>query len=131
MEQLTDLQTDRLGDIDVSPDDLETMQAGDYVLHARGGELVRHPVDKTRLPMDPEGHVQRLGLVQSPNGTIYATQRTWFHKSTDGGANWTHLQRNPGAFDGWRIQFDANWTMLKATLAIDRHPRYGHLKMKA
>ena len=119
-ENLTDLKTDRLGDVDVTPEDLEAMQAGDYILHARSGELRHHPVEKTRLPLDPEGHVQRLGLVQSPDGTIFATQRTWFHKSTDDGATWTHHVRDPGGFSGWMLQFDAEGTMLNVCHAGDR-----------
>ncbi len=119
-ENLTDLKTDRLGDIDVTSEDLEAMQAGDYVLHARDGILSKHPVEKIRLPIDPEGHVQRLGLVQSPDGTLYATQRTWFHRSKDGGTTWTHLERDPGAFSGWMLQFDSNGTMLNVCHAGDR-----------
>ncbi len=120
MEHLTDLKTDRLGGVDVHPADLEAMQSGDYILHACAGDLSHHPANKIRLPIDPEGHVQRLGLVLSPEGAIYATQRTWFHKSTDGGATWNHLQRDPGAFNGWMLQFDSEGKMLNVSHAGDR-----------
>ena len=106
------LSTEFMGGVTVQPDDLAAMQAGDYVLHARAGRLNRVPVEKTRLPRDPQGHVQRLCLVQAPNGTIYAAQHTLLHRSTDGGATWEHLERDPSVCAGWRLQFDSDGTML-------------------
>ena len=106
------LSTQFMGSVTVQPHDLAAMQAGDYILHARDGRLDRVPVEKIRLPRDPYGHVQRLCLVQAPNGTIYAAQHTLLHRSTDGGATWEHLERDPSVCAGWRLQFDDNGTML-------------------
>jgi len=112
MEEPTYLQTNRLGGVDVQADQLKAMQAGDYILHARGGKLEKVAVDKTRLPLDPQGHVQRLNMVQAPDGTIYAAQHTLIHKSTDSGRTWEHLERDPTPFGGWRLQFDDDGAML-------------------
>ena len=43
-----------IGGTAVTPADLEAMHAGDYILRARGGELSRVPVEKIRLPRDPQ-----------------------------------------------------------------------------
>jgi len=112
VEALSTLKTDRLGGVGITSSDLEAMQAGEYILHARNGSLLKHPVEKIRLPLDPEGHVQRLGLVQAPDGTLYATQQTLFHRSTDGGRTWEHLERSLEGLDGWRLQFHPDGTML-------------------
>ena len=87
------LSTKDMGGVAVTEQQLREMQAGDYILHARNGSLDKVQVEKIRLPLDPEGHVQRLGLIQAPNGTIYASQHTLFSKSTDGGKTWEHLER--------------------------------------
>ena len=116
------LSTQYMGGVTVQPDDLAAMQAGDYVLHARAGRLNRVPVGKIRLPRDPRGHVQRLCLAQAPNGTIYAAQHTLLHRSTDGGATWEHLERDPDVCDGWRIQFDNDGTMLNVGSAGPGQP---------
>ncbi len=116
------LSTEFMGGVTVQPEDLAAMQAGDYVLHARAGRLNRVPVEKTRLPRDPQGHVQRLCLVQAPNGTIYAAQHTLLHRSTDGGATWEHLERDPSVCGGWRLQFDNDGTMLNVGLAGPGQP---------
>ncbi len=90
---------------------LRAMQDGDYILLARGGELVRVPVRKTRLPLDPVGHVQRLNFAAAPDGTLYAAQHSLWHRSTDGGETWTHLERSsPG--EGWRLQFAPDGSMV-------------------
>ena len=106
------LSTQYMGGVTVQPADLAAMQAGDYVLHARAGRLTRVPVEKISLPRDPRGHVQRLCLAQAPDGTIYAAQHTLLHRSTDGGATWEHLERDPDVCHGWRIQFDDDGAML-------------------
>ena len=93
-----------LGGVEVSPEDLVAMQQDDYVLHGCGGELTRVPVEKIQMPLDPEGHVQRLCLVATADGTVYAAQHTLFSRSTDGGATWEHLERDPTLFGGWRLQ---------------------------
>jgi hypothetical protein len=73
MEESTHLRTDRLGGVEVGAEQLEAMQAGGYILHARNGKLKKAPVEKTRMPLDPQGYVQDVRLVLAPNGTIYAS----------------------------------------------------------
>ena len=104
--------TQDMGGVSVSPDELHAMQAGDYILHGRAGTLEQVPVEKVRLPIDPQGHTQRLNMERAPNGTIYAAQHTLLHRSTDGGRTWDHLQRDPDICDGWRMQFDDDGAML-------------------
>jgi len=106
------LSTHNKGGVAVKPSELAAMQAGDYILHARDGELQKVAVEKIRFPRDPQGHPQRLNMVQAPNGTIYAAQHTLIHKSTDGGRTWEHLHRDPARFGGWRLLFDDEGTML-------------------
>ncbi len=65
----------------ITADELRAMQAADYVLLERGGELERVPVRKTRLPLDPVGHVQRLNFTAAPDGTLYAAQHSLWHRS--------------------------------------------------
>ena len=43
-----------------SADDLAGMQAGDYILHARDGQLTKVGAQKATLPHDPFGHIQRV-----------------------------------------------------------------------
>ena len=108
-----------IGGTAVTPTDLEAMHAGDYILRARGGELSRVPVEKTRLPRDAQGHTQRLGLVRDGNGTIYAAQHTLIHRSADGGRTWEHLQRDPTPFGTWRLQFDDQGAMITVGQSAD------------
>ena len=89
------LSTHNMGGVSIQPDELQAMQANDYILHARDKKLEKVSVEKIRLPRDPEGHTQRLCLAQAPNGVIYAAQHTLLHKSTDGGKTWEHLRRDP------------------------------------
>jgi len=111
-EALTERDTGQLGGAVPSPEDLAAMQRGEHILHARHGEVTQIPVEKVRLPLDPQGHVQRLGLTLAPDGTVYAAQHTLFSSSTDGGRTWTHQERDPSQFDGWRLQFDGTGRML-------------------
>ncbi|MDP6438558.1 MAG: sialidase family protein [Candidatus Brocadiia bacterium] len=107
------LSTQDMGAVKVTEDQLREMQVGDYILHARGGKLEKVAVEKTRLPVDPEGHVQCQSLAQAPNGTICAAQRTIISQSTDGGRTWQHAHhKDPGRFSCWRIRFDAESTVL-------------------
>ena len=107
------LSTQDLGGVKVTEDQLREMQAGDYILHARGGKLQKVEVEKIRFPVDPEGHTQCLSLAQAPNGAIYAAQRTIVSKSTDGGRTWEHFHhRDPSPYGWWRIRFAADGTML-------------------
>jgi hypothetical protein len=100
------LSTQNMGGVEVTAKQLKEMQADDYILHARNGKLQKVPVEKIRLPLDAQGHVQRLGLILTPNGTIYASQYTLISKSTDAGKTWEHLQRDPSPFGGWLLQVD-------------------------
>jgi hypothetical protein len=99
------------------------MQAGDYILHAYNGVLRKVSVEKIRLPLDPAGHVQWLGMALAPGGTIYASQKTIISRSTDGGRTWEHLkrdhwwklmQRDPTRAEsgGWLLQVNGNGRLL-------------------
>lgn len=88
------------GGVSVSPADLREMQAGDYILHGKNGKLSRIPVKKTRIPLDPHGHVQTLAFIQCPDGSLYACQATIISKSTDGGMSWDHLTRTEARANG-------------------------------
>lgn len=101
------LSTRDMGGVQVTPQQLREMQAGDYILHARAGKLQKVPVKKTRLPVDPKGHVQILGLLQAPDGTLYAHQLSQFTKSTDGGKTWEHFERDPSQFGDWILQINS------------------------
>ena len=74
------------------------MQASDYILHVRDGHLGKVPVENIRLSRDPQEHTQRLCMAQSPDGSLYATQHTLLHKSSDRGRTWTHLPRDPTVY---------------------------------
>ncbi|HJP32028.1 MAG: sialidase family protein [Candidatus Latescibacteria bacterium] len=103
--------------IDPDPIDeaaLRDMQSGDYILHSRDGRLQQLPVEKTRLPRDPSGHVQRLNFVSSPDGTLYAAQHSLWHRSTDAGISWIHMERNPPE-GGWRVEFAPDGAMVNVT----------------
>ena len=102
--------------VEVSPTQLRSMQEGDYILHAKDGRLSKVPVQKTRLPHDPCGHVQRLALFVGHDKTIYAAQCSVLSRSTDGGKTWTHLRREtPGSdvpenhFMQMRVLADGSW----------------------
>ena len=61
------LQTGILGGVaGPSAEELTAMQKGQYILHARDGKLTKVQVQKSRLPHDPEGHVQSEWTAQSP-----------------------------------------------------------------
>ncbi len=68
------LSTQNLGGVVITEEELRAMHAGDYIVHARNGKLKQVPVQKIRMPLDPKGHYQSLGLVLAPDGTIYAAQ---------------------------------------------------------
>ncbi len=110
------LSTQDMGGVTVTEEQLRAMQEGDYILHACGGKLQKVPVEKVRLPRDPLGNVQRVCMVKAPDGTIYAAQHVYLHKSTDGGRTWEHLQRDPSPLGAWRLQFDQEGTMLNVCL---------------
>lgn len=109
------------GGVSVTPDQLRAMQAGDHILHARDGHLRQVTAHKTRLPLDPMGHVQRLNLVQAPDGTLYAAQHSLIHKSTSNGITWTHLERTPPA-GSWRMQFAPDGSMIHVAVDEEGQP---------
>ena len=105
-----------MGGVEVSPKQLQAMQMGDYILHAKDGRLRKVPVQKTRLPRDPCGHVQRLALFVGADKTIYAAQCSVLSRSTDGGKTWTHLHRETSGsdvpeshFTQLRVLADGSW----------------------
>ena len=106
------MKTDMPGRASPSADELAAMQKSGYILHARDGKLAEVPVEKIRLPRDPEGHVQRLCLTAGPDGTVYAAQHTVVSRSTDGGRTWAHLRWDPTPFGGWRLQFGMDGNLL-------------------
>ncbi len=75
---------------------LAEMHKGQYILHAKAGKITKVPVQKSRLPHDPGGHVQIVDTAVAPDGTIYVSQNTIICKSTDGGRTWTWHKRGPG-----------------------------------
>ena len=67
---------------------LAEMQADNYILHARGGTLTRVAARKSRLPRDPQGHVQHITVARAPSGDIYVLQANLMSKSVDDGRTW-------------------------------------------
>ena len=118
------LSTENMGDVIVTPNQLSEMQAGDYILHARDGVLNEVPVEKIRMPLDPQGHYQGLNFVQTPDGTIYAVQYTIISKSTDGGRSWEHLNRDPAAFgfNGWLLQANKHGQLINVSQHGEEQP---------
>lgn len=111
------LPTENLGGVAVMPTQLAEMQASDTILHARDGRLEKVAVEKIRLPLDPQGHVQRLGLALAPDSTIYASQHTILSRSTDGGRTWEHLSRDLSQFGSRMLQVDAEGRLLNISQA--------------
>ena len=118
------LSTENMGGVVVTPNQLSDMQADDYILHARDGVLNKVEVEKTRMPLDPQGHYQGLNLVLAPNGTIYAAQHTIISKSTDGGKTWEHLNRDPSAFgfNGWLLQANKHGQLINISQQGEEQP---------
>ena len=116
------LSTHNMGGVSIQPAELQAMQANDYILHARDKKLEKVSVEKIRLPRDPQGHTQRLCLVQAPDGAIYAAQHTLLHRSTDGGKTWEHLRRDPDICSGWRVAFNNEGAMLNVKPPVNGTP---------
>ena len=118
------LSTENIGGVVVTPSQLGEMQAGDYILHARDGVLNKVEVEKTRMPLDPQGHYQGLSLVLAPDGTLYAVQHTIISKSTDGGKSWEHLSRDPSAFgfNGWLLQSNRHGQLINVSQQGEEQP---------
>ena len=118
------LSTENMGGVVVTPSQLREMQAGDYILHARDGALQKVEAEKIRMPLDPQGHYQGVGLILAPDGTIYAAQRTIISKSTDGGKTWEHLKRDPAAsgFSGWGLQVNREGRLINISQRGEAEP---------
>ena len=118
------LSTENMGGVVVTPSQLGEMQAGDYILHARDSVLNKVEVEKTRMPLDPQGHYQGLSLVLAPDGTLYAVQHTIISKSTDGGKSWEHLSRDPSAFgfNGWLLQSNRHGQLINVSQQGEEQP---------
>ena len=118
------LSTENMGGVVVTPSELSEMQAGDYILHARGGALNKVPVEKTRMPLDPQAHYQGLNFVLAPDSTIYAVQQTIISKSMDGGRTWEHLNRDPSAFgfNGWLLQANNHGQLINVSQQGEESP---------
>ena len=105
-----------MGGVEVGPEQLRDMQSGDYILHAKDGKLEKVAVEKTPLPLDPCGHVQRLSLFTAPDGVIHAAQCSILSRSRDGGKTWSHLRRDTtdgkvpdNHFMQMRVRADGAW----------------------
>jgi|GEM_PF-884418 len=91
----------------ITPHDLEQMQAGEYVLWAHDRLLTKVPARKSQLPLDPQGHVQRITVMQSPVGDIFVKQHTLLNKSTDGGTTWISSPIPENERDAlWQVRAD-------------------------
>jgi len=92
MLPIPQLKTDVLGGVaSPSAEKLAAMQKGQYILHARAGRITKVSAQKSRLPHDPEGHIQILATALSPQDehTVYVNQGSLMCKSTDDGRTWT------------------------------------------
>ena len=90
------MDTGILGGVTVTSEDLEAMQKGQYVLHARGGKLTKVPAQRSRLPEEPPGDMVEVRTAIAPDGTVYFSGNTRICKSTDGGRTWTVYERGLG-----------------------------------
>lgn len=91
-----------------SGDELAKMQASDYILHARDGQLTKIPAQKATLPYDPFGHTQRVEIARAPDGAIYVNQTTVMSKSIDGGLTWQGYETcdHQNVRDGQLVSYD-------------------------
>ena len=105
--------TEWLGGVTLSPQQMRAMQAGPYILHARGGALTRVPAEKALLPHDPRGHVQTVELARAPEGTIYVNQNTLMCRSRDGGRNWEVSPRPENMVGTFQILGDGTFVAVK------------------
>ena len=118
------LLTENMGGVVVTPSQLSEMQTSDYILHARDGVLSEVPVEKIRLPLDPQAHYQGLNFALAPDNTIYAVQHTIISKSIDGGWTWEHLNRDPSAFgfNGWLLQVNRHGQLINVSQNGEEQP---------
>jgi len=113
------LQTGFLGGIkNVTNDDLQAMQDGDYILHARDRLLTKVPVEKSRLPFDPFFHPQGGEIFRASDQLIYVKQATILSKSTNGGRTWTswNIERRKELDDKWQVLSDGTFIRVSMTV---------------
>ena len=113
------LQTGFLGGVkNVTADDLQAMQDGNYILHARDRLLTKVPVEKSRLPFDPEFHPQGGEIFRANDRLIYVKQATILSKSIDGGRTWTSrsIERREEIDDKWQVLSDGTFICVSMTL---------------
>ena len=121
------LSTIAMGGVSVSPKQLQEMQRGDYILHAKGKQLKKVPVQKIPLPLDPCGHVQRLSLFVGPDKTIYAAQCSVLSTSEDGGKTWTHLHHDVSSTEAPKNHFMQMRVLADGTWIQGRSPVPGQI----
>ncbi|MBC8456366.1 MAG: hypothetical protein H8D67_00025, partial [Deltaproteobacteria bacterium] len=113
------LQTGFLGGVkNVTADDLQAMQDGNYILHARDRLLTKVPVEKSQLPFDPEFHPQGGEIFRASDSLIYVKQATILSKSTDGGRTWTSrsIERREEIDDKWQVLSDGTFIRISMTV---------------
>jgi len=113
------LQTGCLGGVkNVTVDDLQAMQDGDYILHARDRLLTKVPVEKSRLPFDHFFHPQGGEIFRASDQLIYVKQATILSKSTDGGRTWTswNIERREEIDDKWQVLNDGTFIRVSMTV---------------
>jgi hypothetical protein len=68
------------------------------------------PAEKSRLPHDAEGHVQRVVVFQAPGGTLFVKQYTMLCQSADGGRTWSSSPIAPSQRDAlWQVRRDGTF----------------------
>ncbi|MDP7348119.1 MAG: sialidase family protein, partial [Phycisphaeraceae bacterium] len=78
---------------------LAVMHKGDYVYHARDGQLSNVTAQKVALPRDPVGQCQGMALTKSDDGVLWADTGDLLHKSVDDGRTWA--TRSANHVDKW------------------------------
>ena len=113
------LQTGCLGGVkNVTGDDLQAMQDGNYILHARDRLLTKVPVEKSQLPFDPFFHPQGGEIFRASDQLIYVKQATILSKSTDGGRTWTswNIEKREEIDDKWQVLSDGTFIRVSMTV---------------
>ena len=119
VKKMKQIQTNYLGGIrNVTVDDLKAMQDGDYILYAQDRLLTKVPVEKSRLPFDPEFHPQGGEIFRASDQLIYVRQATFLSKSTDGGRTWKSwkIERREEIADKWQVLNDGMF--IRASMTV-------------
>jgi len=77
-------------------EELQAMQKGQYILHARRGKLTKVSAEKSLLPDSPPSDMVEIRTALAPDGAIYFNGNTSICKSTDEGRTWTSYERGCG-----------------------------------